>query len=64
MKRVFSNYEQLKCDVCGSEFKGRRPAGDGPVLCPEHLVVHKLSLMENELEIPNSVFSEIKGGKG
>ena len=60
---MFTDYEPLRCSICGHAFMGRKPADGGDILCPECLGRMEESVINDHNSIPADVLAEISGGK-
>lgn len=61
---MFSNHEELTCEVCGEIFMGRKPAEGGLIICAKCLSVAELPVVNDGDNIPDTVHDEVAFGGG
>ena len=60
---LFTDYEELKCELCDKLFVGRHPNEGGDILCPDCIKGDELPLFGGDGEAivpPESVMEEIE----
>jgi len=61
---MFTNYESLICERCGSEFTGRKSAEDGVILCPVCIRTDEIAIFRPADVLSLYTMDEIIDGRG